>query len=323
MATVNLAFCPEGRQIWLIIINIIDGLMLLTTTPAIYYLIVAYIQQLKSKLPPKIPTKETNKDSRTLFSIGLLFMIVTFLVLLFNLLAGVYKCSTNHQKIYHAFEPPVTVSYAIQFYLLLLLLFIRLYNVFKGTMYALSQITVKIFCIMYILLPPLGVTAALFFVLQISGGFILTMIAFLIVITLIISLMIMYIRKLLRIYRSVAITDCPDTDELIITITKTTILTLLSLSVTFVTPIVIISDTQAAIGNVVTSTMLLDIYTNFLCITLSYSFFFGMYMKICGCMHRICKKMWYVFAGSKQIEDKFNLGSEIASASPTSPPSSM
>ena len=39
---------------------------------------------------------------------------------------------------------PITLSYAIQFYLLLLLLFTRLFNVFNGTMYELSKRTIKI-----------------------------------------------------------------------------------------------------------------------------------------------------------------------------------
>ena len=74
---------------------------------------------------------------------------------------------------------------------------------------------------------------------------------------------------------------------------------------------------EACISNGVTSTVLLDIYTNFLCITLSYSFFSGTYIKICGCVHRICKKMWYKCAGKDNIQNKVELGLELASTSPS------
>eukprot|EP01084_Bolivina_argentea_P211867 360280_1 len=317
MTPVNLHFCPPSRQIWLIIINIIDGLMLLSTIPAIYYFIKAYLQVKINH----INTKTKTKESRFLFYAALLFMIITFIVLLFNLLAGVYKCSTNHQHIYYAFEPPVIICYGMQFYLLLLLSFIRLHNVFSTTMYQLSHITVVIFIITYILLPPLIITAALLQVFSLPGGFIMTMMAFSIFIILIITLMVIYIRKLLKVYRSVIDhSDTADTDSLLVIITKTTILTLFSLLVTFITPIVFILMTimksQAYIGNVVTSTLLLDIYTNFLCVTLSCKCFAKQYMKMCGCVHRICKQMWYIVARNK-TEGKIVSEMQINAASST------
>ena len=307
MPPVNLDYCPPGRQIWLISINTVNGLMLLSTIPTIYYFVKSYFEKKKKKSVSITPRSKTNtKASTSLFYVGLIFMIVTFLTLLLDIIVGVYKCSTHHQPQYLAWTIPFLLTYVIQFYFLLLLLFIRLHSVFKDTMYELSRITVRIFKFAYILLLFLVIIGVMLFRFRIPGSFIIAFIMVLIFIALIITLMVMYIRKLLKVYKAVSNTENAETENLIIIITKTTILTIFSLSVTFLTPIVlgIMSNAKCAecASNIGSTTMLLDIYTNFLCIALSYKCFGGAYIKLCGCTHKLCKKMWYKIAGKNDPE---------------------
>ena len=120
---------------------------------------------------------------------------------------------------------------------------------------------------------------------------------FILLIILIISLLILFIVKLINVY-----TRLSNDDELISAITKTTILTLASVSFTFIVPIAIIfvntiqnETVSVLIGSIVSS---LDMFTNFLCVMLSFNYFDNLYLMICGRMHNLCKLCWYRIVGN-------------------------
>mmetsp|Transcript_26747 Transcript_26747/g.42378 ORF Transcript_26747/g.42378 Transcript_26747/m.42378 type:complete len:146 (+) Transcript_26747:3-440(+) len=123
----------------------------------------------------------------------------------------------------------------------------------------------------------------------------MAVIAFIVILALMVTLVTAYIRKLLAVYES-ANRLTADAQDLVAVITKTTILTLLSILVSFATPVMILLTPLLSplmdYSPVLSSVMLLDVYTNFLCLTLSYQCFDGVYMRLCGCAQRKCEQMW-------------------------------
>merc|ERR1712154_259741 len=88
------------------------------------------------------------------------------------------------------------------------------------------------------------------------------------------------------------------TTSLINVITKTTLLSLISMTITFLSCLVILfrfilfGDSQAVI--VITEwLMILDIYSNFACYTLQFEHSKEAYKKMCSCLDIRCKHLWY------------------------------
>lgn len=276
---VNLQACKLGRIIWISIGNVVNGILLISIIPIIYTFI-------RNRVRNKI------KTPRLLFYPGLLLLVVTFLLLALNLTIGVYFCDTN-QAIYQLLLVPFSQLYGTQFYLLMLSLFLRLQYVLNGTLQAFSRLTLSIMTIIFILLPVMSVIAGIMY--HDPNGRFMVFGAFVIALALIISILFMYIRKLLAIYKNI------DSDpKLIEIITKTTILTLISISATFLTSMCItmkpIMSEFMDFQVIETFILYIDVYTNFLCVVLTYRYFDKYYSLLCKGMHSKCESMWFRIA---------------------------
>ena len=86
-------------------------------------------------------------------------------------------------------------------------------------------------------------------------------------------------------------------------------------------------DQMDIIGHIIVGLMvIIDVYTNFLCILLSYSYFNSMYYKLCGCADKKCGKLCVRFAANKDVNYVAELVANTSSNSsksrginPTSP----
>ena len=197
----------------------------------------------------------------------------------------------------------VSVIYIGQYFLMILLLFYRLKTVFDGTSYQLSQCTVWTFYSMYALFIILGVIVSSSN--DVSGErpltaveTTLTMLAGLLLLAIISLLTFLFVKKLIVVNKAISDASQNETNKLLSQITKQSILSLISIS-SFIVVLAIIGFLAVA-GFSTTSVhgifiwiffSLIDVWTNFICIFLSYRSFGDYYTKMCGCCDTRCKRL--------------------------------
>ena len=213
---------------------------------------------------------------------------------------------------YIIFSSLATALYAIQSFILLIIFFERLDIVFNGTSFVVSKCTKNIYKFLFISTPILVVIAICLFqytlIFSILAGVVL-----LLFIGLMISLVILFIIKLVNVYKSSGMSENTGADKSVVSaITKTTILTTISVSMTLVNAIVAIWRLNTDNIYIIwfqNYFVLLDVYTNFLCVILSYTAFVKYYQTLCKCMDIKCRSCWVriIYAGSccdKQLMEK-------------------
>lgn len=170
------------------------------------------------------------------------------------------------------------------------LLFYRLYRTYRNVpTLGLSKGTIITFTVFYIVTCVMFLTGSTLYTLSpAKGGTLIYSISSIITICLAISLFGVYIFKLYSIYKTTK------DDDLVNLISKNSLLALVSISITllnFVLFAFVDLAKSAHYGFVVDIFIVTDIYTNALCIFLSYKSFENYYYKICGiCDSRCIKK---------------------------------
>eukprot|EP01083_Nonionella_stella_P089054 248475_1 len=107
-----------------------------------------------------------------------------------------------------------------------------------------------------------------------------------------VSLVILFMYKLTRVYKSL---QYEDNQFLIKPMTKVTILASVSLSCTFANLVwfaVCLQTDPLALERIGDWIALLDIFSNFLCVTMSYKAFKNVYVKMCGFADTRCDAYW-------------------------------
>lgn len=270
------------RFVYLILSLSMETLMLTSIIVFIYKLITNYIQttNIKDK-PPKL-----------LFCIGIIFFLTSFTTNFSTITSQTFHCTHGRKSLqYSVFNYMYHQLYVIQFLLLQVLLLLRLYFVFKDTTMALSKLTIYFFSISFITLTSCGLFVAILEIYESDWylRIIFLAITYLLAFMLMIVLVILFIIKILSVYK-----DIDSDEQLILLITKITCLTFVSILVTIIAAVMIILDPGRTFGDVLSAQI--DVYTNFLCIALSYKQFDGLYMKVCGCCHKGCERVCYRFA---------------------------
>eukprot|EP00483_Globobulimina_turgida_P009656 UN09675 len=174
------------------------------------------------------------------------------------------------------------VFYGAQTYLLWLVLFLRLNYVFKGSHYALSKITVRIHTAIFIFIPL--ATPCYFITLWTVKGIaytIILLISFIFIIAFSFSLSALFIYKLFQVFQNLEIVNSKKlmNDKLLSTISKSTMLAIISLAMTLLTPITLLfvyltiihSSMVEAGACLLAFCSLFDVYTKFICVAMSYS----------------------------------------------------
>ena len=190
-----------------------------------------------------------------------------------------------------------------QYLVMILLLFYRLKVVFVGTTYELSRCTIWTFYTM----------CALAIIFSLSFSFandwqgeysiveMITMLgAGLMMFSLILFVSGMFVKKLMDVNKAAVDAQKKDGQNLLSAITKQTILSLTSIcsmvvvfSLNFVFNAIVtdIFNSTAHADFIAVTFCLIDVWTNFICIFLSYGAFDDYYTKICGCCDTKCKQL--------------------------------
>ena len=187
--------------------------------------------------------------------------------------------------------------YGLQYYLLLFVLFIRLYLVFKNTKFELSKTTINIYKFVFILsvlliisIAPIQIFLAHAPIIILSSQALMLLLA----IVLNVSLSILFIYKLVQVNKD---QDVRNNGNLLDIITKNTILTVISNCATIlvilgmVLSIIVPDHNVYWVFTVNVLVQYMDVYTNFICIALTFRCFISFYGNICGLLDRKCKGM--------------------------------
>ena len=236
--------------------------------------------------------KQQLNSTGLLFNFGVVFYIAIFIDLIAFATYWGFICAQNQTlpTAVHIFLDPQYL-YQLQSAVLVTILFNRLVFIFQGTPFSISKCTIIMFITSTIIYITCATIANIIRCDWIAGY--LIAIALLIYIIEIIWLNGLLIYKLYKAYKQMGHNISND-PELISMITKTTILTITSTSTIFLLMI--------AVANNVTPFILLwfiviDLYSNFFSVLLSYRYYEKWYNKICGCCHNYCNKgCQYCFA---------------------------
>lgn len=300
-----MVYCDLASQIWLWIIEIITLILIITMIPIIYKYVVMY-------------RNSKEKKSKSLIYPGFFFFIAIYLTFCTLFTQGLFYC--RNDRIYQMIFPVFALLYSIQFCLLLILLFIRLYFVFNKTCLQLSNKTIISYCLIYIVMFFVLFAAAIFQSVNPEIANVMVVMAFLLILILIVSIIGLFIYKIIQVYKSMG-----NDQELIGIITKATILTFVSIFITCLSPISIIAFNKYEsihVRSMTTLIIIADLYSNFICIVLEYDYFNGYYHKLCSCMDIKCRKLWNRMVGvsdeTKAIEiSKEDVGSSTKSSAAT------
>lgn len=222
------------------------------------------------------------KTPKYIFVISLFLIIVTLLCLL----AWAILLSFDHQ----IFNGLFNILYTLQYYALLLSLFTRLSDTFRDSAaFSLSHQSIKLFQYTFIC----SSSTFIFFAImehQIRGNMLWTALVLFISAFFILSILFVnssFIHKLFKIYQLNT-----QNVKMLTIITKTTVLTFTSIVTSIISPFIIIYrfhvQSLCAFSDLLIT---LDVFTNFLCIVLSFNHFDKFYHILCGCLDSKCKSM--------------------------------
>eukprot|EP01083_Nonionella_stella_P095409 267862_1 len=238
-------------------------------------------------------SKTETKPPTTLFYSSVTFIICSSLALLAQIPVQLFQCielETPHAEGFILLM--FSIFYSVQYYMLLVSLFLRLKETFHGSIYELSECTVKTFKFLFTFNPLFMTITSVILAFNMIIGIALFSILFVIAFGMTTTIVWLYVYKLSKVYKNV------DADEHYVDIiTKLTILLVFCILGTFIAPIPVTlhfmaSPMDAYAFWTVHSMLSLDIYMNFICIVLSYSYFNPYYLKLCGCLDAKVKKKY-------------------------------
>eukprot|EP01083_Nonionella_stella_P162731 534467_1 len=238
-----------------------------------------------------INSAKLSKSIAKFLSYASLILIINTFLLYSNLIfTPVYTLFERNDKIYHMSVASTAALYALQNYLMLLNLYLRLYFVFKTSMWAISKHTTLCFISIFILLLICCIAMVLLPTVRHTFVWRLLIVFFVVIVsTLYISLVTLLVHKLYKAHSPMHSTD----DSLLPMIHKNTLLAIVSVVCTCLGPVSVVIRFRADImwmtflSNCLVS---IDIYIKLCCVMLSYSFYQWHYQKACGCIESVCCK---------------------------------
>eukprot|EP01084_Bolivina_argentea_P096929 174236_1 len=224
------------------------------------------------------------------FWFGLIFETITCALLIIFIPSSIWYCQGDYSNEHKIVWIIFVILYVLHYYLLLLILFLRLYYSFSGTGYDLSKFAVRTYTIMYIIQPiSLLVSTLLYGSDKYKNiGLALTVLSGLLLIALMISVTLLYVLKLIQIYK------LSKGDEYFMKlITKTTILTVITITFTFLMliPFILVNKFNGYTYWIFELWLIVDIYINCIAIIITYKFTQKYYLKICGCCQIKCRTL--------------------------------
>ena len=291
--------CTNFLMIFSIIHSIIS-IILITTIIAAFY-------QFMSKKQGDDTISKYTTCSMIIFLTSTILSIATW-----NLYSVGGDCYNINTSIYLVIELSAGTFFFMQSYLLPVIFFDKVHNIFKNGSFRLKKYTIYsyrtafTFQIFYILI------TFILRGLQILSSYMLYVMAiglFFYFLLVTISLVILFIYKLLQVYKNLNKDEYnEETEFLIEPITKVTILSSISVTMTLINAVFCITyvlyDYSAIVGKFCNYTGTLDVYTNFLCIIFCNKMFKKNYQQICSNLDKRCNNYWKMMVSEdKQIGD--------------------
>ena len=245
--------------------------------------------------------KETSKIKYAIF-LGIISICTAAMLFILNMV--IYSCHSVCDCSFSIWYQISIVSflftYALQNLLLLIIIFVKLESVFIGTIYRISNVTTKIYKALFIVLPLLMLDWPVGYLLpghDHIAYYVGSMILFMVLLVHL-SMAILIISKLLKVYQSEMKRSSADTNEHIIAaITKLTILSIMTLTTTLILDGLLLwysitFDPTVEGFFIYSAFRLLDGYTTFLCTIMCYTVFKEDYVRACGCVDTRCRICW-------------------------------
>eukprot|EP01084_Bolivina_argentea_P034324 63525_1 len=225
----------------------------------------------------------TIKPQKSLYIVGFVFFVVTLITLSQALIYDVMYliCPSLDQvegPIYHA-------TYFVQIFFLWIILFLRIYHIFRNSAFDLSKCIIRSYITAFIC--ALAATIPIYYFFQFDADHFITLPYVAMSAIFSTAILITFIHRLILVF-----TNLGRDEYLLKSLVKHTILAATSISCTFLVIIVLIilyvkhsgvlSRHSVLEELILELFILIDIVSNFVCILLSYSFFDKIFHKLCG-----------------------------------------
>ena len=274
-----------------ITISVMHSLSAISLIPFIYLYINAYI-------------KGNLKSPEHIFYAGVLLFGLIFISFIF-----VSIPQGDNDKGFYAAKPYIADQlYVAQNSVFVGIFFLRLYTMFQGTSFVLNEGTIVFFIACYIIVLIFGSLAAIGWSKKEGAFALFASLGIIFYLLLLIFIIGLFIYKLIKVHKNAAkenIVVCDNhdnekNDNLVYVINKTSLLCFISSStiiwrlISFaVNPIFASSPNASCVYHFIFNVILIaELYTNFMCIFLSFKYFNGYYQTLCGCCHSCCYESW-------------------------------
>ena len=283
----KIGVCNQERGILTIIYCIFCGVII----SYCLYLIGTFIHHIVDV--SKTAESKRQKQSNLVFSSKIsLFLSIIFSMIIHCIFVG-KLCSSDRSSIYNTMS---TWVYVLQSFLMLITWFIRLYSAFQGTILQIHRCTMFIFLSIAISLFVFGTIWGfdrdwIHPILSTGNAW---LIAVGIMAAIFVSLLLfccgMFIYKLIMVYRNLG-----SDEEFIKLITKITILNFTSIlvTITLFVPSLVAYGWSVYWEFIHHFVILINYFSNFLCILLSYTYYGDSYNRYCGWMNKRCNSCWF------------------------------
>lgn len=270
--------------LFILSMSIIFALICLSLAAGVLYGIVIFIANPENKTVSYI-TRITTVS----FFVTTLFLILLYAPFIFIL----EDCLKVSQSLYSTIYTMYFMLFIIHSLLLLYIFYCKLQSVFMRSRWALSNCTILVYKTLFVISPIICISSTLLWISNLISDIIFQILISLFLLIYVVSTMsviAIFIRKLIQVYN----TDKLNNESLINAITKSTILTTISLIVTIlhlITGISLNFDTVLAhwINHYAS---LGDIFTNFICVILCFKLFQNLYDKLCVSLDSKCHYCW-------------------------------
>ena len=126
----------------------------------------------------------------------------------------------------------------------------------------------------------------------------------------------LFVYKLFKVYQKFVPVSATNDDGLLSIITKNTLLAVISVTSTILNSIIVVfawnNLQNIPLWYIKDVCLVLEMYTNFCCILLTYKYFNNHYDKFCGCMDRKCKYCCHIVVGKANSKSNAKSGIEAS-----------
>eukprot|EP01084_Bolivina_argentea_P118680 210522_1 len=277
--------------------TLFSGILLLTSM----YALIMFIRDHKNQTLSKM-----------LFITGIIFCIITSIHLIISTIFYPFvlcdKGDTIRSRI-KLLGSIYLLTYFVHINLFYLILFMKLYFVFRGSAYEMQKSCVRCWIVLFIISPFLYISFIYFIALGTLISAIDILVTWIWGVMIPLCLAMSFIYKLLKVYQSIekdsSINENVADDKILSAITKNAILTMISIPFTVIVIPVFLSVRSLETMYGMSWVILLDVYTNLICSIFSYELFSKSYLKICGCLDLKCRQCCHRMANSTKQNDKY------------------